>query len=477
MILWFDFSIKRVQSCLFILAVLHFSCRSSSSSLVLTTQDKLNETSQASLMPPDAAHPVYSGLHHFSIVRKFYELRNNHTAWMEEGKKVTMLADSLIMVIKESRYYGLLPQKYHGDEIEYRKCSLPIESNLLRTDALLTDAFFSLTSDLKHGRIHLIKADNDSLFIDLLNDVLNSGSLKQTIESQQPVFLGYYVLKDALKLFIDSLNDVDRMAIMKGCTNDSLLALKKIKPIELNLERWRGEDTLFGTRHVFVNIPSFMLEVIDTLGVIFESRVIVGNFLTPTPVFSSMIECFTLYPYWHVPRKISVEEYLPIIKKDTSFLGKNNFDVLDRNGKVIRVDSIDWRKFNRNNFPFTLRQREGKENSLGTVKFIFDNPYAVYLHDTNARRLFRNTVRAYSHGCVRVERAVELAHYLATGDVNKISKTVSTYLKQEKRHTFNLQNPIPIHIRYFTCEVRDGILYCYQDVYRKDVPLLTLLYQ
>ncbi len=178
---------------------------------------------------------------------------------------------------------------------------------------------------------------------------------------------------------------------MHGITLDSVDVHRKIQRIEINLERWRQEKQMDDSTYVLINVPAYMFYVVE------KGRCchgIPGNcrcrLIQPTPVFSSKIECFTIFPYWYVPRKITVNEYLPIIKKDSSFITRNNFDVLDRNGKIQNLSSIEWKKYNRNNFPFTLRQREGTENSLGIVKFIFDNPYAVFLHDTNAKRLFKN---------------------------------------------------------------------------------------
>ena len=169
-----------------------------------------------------------------------------------------------------------------------------------------------------------------------------------------------------------------------------------------------------------------------------ESPVVVGAPSTPTPVFSSNIECFTIFPYWYMPRKIAVYEYLRVIKLDTSFLSRNNFDVLDRTGKIQNFKTIDWKKYNENNFPFTLRQREEKENSLGIIKFVFDNPYAVFLHDTNSKKLFKHKVRAYSHGCIRLEKAVEFAHYLIGGKRTSISsRALNKYLGEQKRLTIS----------------------------------------
>jgi L,D-transpeptidase YcbB len=209
-----------------------------------------------------------------------------------------------------------------------------------------------------------------------------------------------------------------------------------------------------------------------------ESNVIVGKPATPTPTLSSKIDCFVVFPYWYVPRKITVEEYLSVIKKDTTFITRNNFDVLDRKGNIVQLSSINWNQYNANNFPFVLRQREGTENSLGIIKFVFDNPHAVFLHDTNAKKLFRNDIRAYSHGCIRLEKAFQLAHYLIGGGRTAISsQSLDKYLNLEKRITISLKQPVPIHIRYFTCTVTNGQLHFYPDIYKKDNVLIKTIYR
>jgi murein L,D-transpeptidase YcbB/YkuD len=153
---------------------------------------------------------------------------------------------------------------------------------------------------------------------------------------------------------------------------------------------------------------------------------------------------------------------------------EGNFEVLDARGGIVNPDSVDWKKINKNNFPFILRQREGADNSLGLIKFMFHNPYAVYLHDTNAKRLFRHDRRAFSHGCIRIEKAFDLAHYLATGNTDARSKTLDYYLKQKKRHTIDLQKPIPIYVRYFTCEYKNDSFFHYEDVYGRDQQIYVI---
>jgi len=288
--------------------------------------------------------------------------------------------------------------------------------------------------------------------------------LQNVIQSNEPDYTQYHLLKNELKSLIDST--------AKQKASAEISTHSAVKSIEINLERWRNETESEQDIYLLVNIPSFLLQVYERDTIRFESKTIVGTRDTPTPLVSSTIECLVTYPYWNVPRKISVEEFLPQIRKDTSFISRNHFDLIDRKGKLLNSDSIDWSKMSKNFFPFSLRQREGPDNSLGLVKFIFDNPYAVYLHDTNAPRLFQKEYRALSHGCIRVERAIDLAHYLITRKEDKTSDELIKLLDQQQRHVMTVTD-MPLYIRYFTAEVRNGELCFYKDIYNQDSELYS----
>lgn len=421
-------------------------------------------------MPSDSTSWIYVGLKKPVAVFQYYKSHDFSMRWLKDS--IFALPDSMLSFLKRVRQCGLLPQDYHTSEIK----TLGFRSSgavHTRVEALLTDAFLSVSQDLKYGRLRLgTKPQNaDSASIQILDEVFANNDVRGLLESLEPHYSGYQDLKRSLREILEGLDSIDHELLISGITYDSIILHKKVRTIEVNLERWRNESVLSGHRYVWINVPSYQLQVIDSGETVITSRIIVGKPETPSPVLSSLIECITLYPYWHVPRKIAVEEFLPAIQRDTSFLTLNNFDVLDRKGRVLDPDTLNWNQYNKNKFPFSLRQREGKENSLGVIKFVFDNPYAVFLHDTNAKGLFRKNYRALSHGCIRMEKAVDLARYLVPAPA-KIDKM----LRSKVRQTVNLSSPIPIHIRYFTCEVVDGSLTFYDDIYVKDPSIIEVLY-
>lgn len=449
-----------VSSILIILLLNCLSCRTTG--LSQDAGNPVNEIVAAPapvLISRDSSNACYRGLNRRSSVVEFYESREGRPFWVVDTA-TTSLADSMIMFIRGVAYYGLVPSDYHLEQITNAVEKELVANELAVIDVWLTDAFFAIASDLGSSRASRKDMTNDSLDIDLLNSVVKCRDVRRILETKEPSQAGYTALKEVLRISLDSLSDYVK--------SDSDLLTRKIRSIKINLDRWRGESVSFADRYVYINIPSFILHVVENDSIVFSSRVIVGATETPTPEITSVIECFTIYPYWHVPRKIAVNEYLPIIQRDTAFISRNNFDILDRKGKILNPDSINWLKFHKNYFPVVLRQREGEENSLGIIKFLFDNPYAVYLHDTNAKRLFKSTRRSFSHGCIRMERAIDLAHFLVTGSLTK-SSVVERLLSKKQRSTIDLNISIPIYIRYFTAEVTNGAFRQYDDIYGMDV--------
>ncbi|MDP1743939.1 MAG: L,D-transpeptidase family protein [Bacteroidota bacterium] len=250
-----------------------------------------------------------------------------------------------------------------------------------------------------------------------------------------------------------------------------------VHQIQMNMERWRYYYSPYEKQFVWVNIPKYEMRVIEEDTLVMKSRVIVGQPDHKTPILKSTIRYFLIYPYWTVPLSIATKEILPILKRDTTYLRRKNFEVLDYRNRVVETP-INWKKYNKNYFPFKLRQRTGDENSLGILKFNFENKYGVYLHDTDNRRLFKREMRAMSHGCVRLERFIDFAKFLIRDDEKNypLDSLKMDFLKEEQKYVY-IKHPIPIYINYFTTEVDDNDeLFFFIDVYKKDEKMLKSLY-
>ena len=249
-------------------------------------------------------------------------------------------------------------------------------------------------------------------------------------------------------------------------------ARARIRQIELNLERWRWLPARLGERHLLVNIPGFTLEARERDRVVLAMRVVVGREMSRTPMFSDSITYLVFNPVWELPVEIAKNEVLPAVQKDPEYLAKNHLRLYERHGRRPReVDpaTVDWKRLTPEEFGFAVRQDPGPENSIGHVKFMCPNQYAVYLHDTPAGRLFGATERDYSHGCVRVERPLDLALYLLRGKADWDSARIAAAFDTLKNKVVRLPEPVPVHILYWTTWVDDrGVAQFRRDVYAVD---------
>lgn len=261
------------------------------------------------------------------------------------------------------------------------------------------------------------------------------------------------------------------------CRAMSVSTRDRYLKIALNLDRIR-KNVNYNGECIFVNIPAYQLRVIQANHVRKNFNVVVGRPYTPTPELTSRIERITTVPEWNVPRSITLNEILPRAKRDSSYLIRNNFKVIDKQLNEVSLHKIGWNEMTRENFDYYFVQHSGTSNALGLLKFSFNNPYRIYIHDTPSKRLFNNDVRAYSHGCIRLQHPDQLAAYLLENNLHSekkpdISKLVSGRIHQD----IILSEPIDIHIRYLTCEADEDLnIHYYQDIYNRDDALMQSLF-
>jgi murein L,D-transpeptidase YcbB/YkuD len=250
---------------------------------------------------------------------------------------------------------------------------------------------------------------------------------------------------------------------------------RRIHQIELNLERLRWLPNQLGTRHIRVYIPDYRLYVMENDNIKLTMRVIVGRREDPTPIFSDEMTYLVFSPYWYIPESIAGKETLPRILKDPGYLERQNIEVVRKGWRraeeVLDPETIDWSKAAESpeNFPYILRQQPGPVNALGTVKFMFPNQFNVYLHDTPTDNLFDRVERDFSHGCVRVERPVGLAHYVLSDQPEWTPEKINAAMHEGKEKVVPLKNPLSVHLLYWTAWVdKDGALQFRDDIYGLD---------
>ena len=250
---------------------------------------------------------------------------------------------------------------------------------------------------------------------------------------------------------------------------------QRIDQIRINLERARWTFDLRGDDFVEVNIPGFRASMVRDGRVLWTTKVIVGATGDETPEFRAALKHIVFNPTWTVPFSIASEEHLPQIKRDPDFLARGHYDLFDQAGNMIDPSAVDWSGVGTRNFPFTVIQRPGPLNQLGRIKFVFPNEYAVFMHDTPARYLFDKPARAFSHGCVRVDKPMELAEILLGQDGwprDRIQAAIDTGTTR----TVVLSESLPILLLYRTAEVDDsGTIRFYEDIYGRDRAVLEAL--
>lgn len=467
------------------------------------------------------------------LIKDFYSSVDYRPVWTL-NTALSDRAETLIGMLGDARMYGLDSSLFAMGEIRNELACMKNRNmqdrylaSRMKLELLLTDACLQYMTYLKMG----YREFDTALFSGpaaaelplILSRAMEGDDFRQSILSVQPSFTEYRKLQQALAGFLNHTVITDARVSIPDPSKDSVLfrqaarqvlenlgylkpgsteehflpALKKFqyfhglepdgKPgrntrealaqstgdryrqIALNLDRMRKENPA-AQQYVFVNIPAYQMRIYKENKMIGNSRVIVGTVKTPTPLVSSRIERIITNPVWQVPRSITVNEMLPRLKSDSGYLSRNRLRLMDENRNAIAYHEVDWNTVSADNFSLRVRQESGSDNSLGRVKFVFPNPYSVYLHDTPGKQSFSKDIRAMSHGCVRVQHPEMLADYLVRefsgrkGDVDVVG-----WINNGIRREINLEQPVDLYIQYITCEADDDLnIFFYSDIYGRD---------
>lgn len=253
---------------------------------------------------------------------------------------------------------------------------------------------------------------------------------------------------------------------------------QEIQAVALSLERWRWMPRELGERHIFVNIPDYHVEYRNGDDTVLTMTAVVGSVEHQTPAFSRDMSYMEFNPTWTVPASIANRELIPKERRQPGYLVSRQFDFLKRVGKqlvVVPPEQVTAAELNTEPFPYLLRQRGGPINTLGRMKFMMPNPYAIYLHDTQAKKHFTLNDRAHSHGCIRLSDPDALAILLMQEDGYN-QRTITKTLQGDETKRVRLRTPVPTHLAYFTTWVDDaGELQRRADIYGQDDALLSAL--
>lgn len=248
---------------------------------------------------------------------------------------------------------------------------------------------------------------------------------------------------------------------------------ERIETMLLNLDRIKWLNAPHSKRHIIINIPDFMLYFEEDGELIQSIRTIVGKPNHPTPIFSNTVKTIVLNPQWNVPKSIIQKEMIPKLLRNSNAMSKQRIEVFNGWGKdaaKINPASVNWSKYRYSkHMPYRFVQTSGTHNALGKVKFLFPNKFSVYMHDTPTKHLFNKDKRAFSHGCIRLQKPRELLETFSTFNDNIDFEKSQDILKGKKKVYLTLQNRVPVDVIYLTSWVDyEGKLQFRNDVYHYD---------
>lgn len=473
-------------------------------------------------------------------MRNFYENRQFRPAWLNidgprpQARELVAAIDTMAAEGLDPRIYPKDSLSTTLREIEARPALDDTEAQrrFTRADLSLTYTYFALASHLTHGRLQpaaldidwhdtVNRADLSSSLTSLQSAVRDGGSVEAALRSAEPAAPGYAPLRDAMKRYEDIAAhggwppvgkqlhkgaqgaDVARLrerlaaegdlspstdpatanlydsAVAEGVNHfqsrhgldpngkvdaATLAELdvsvqERIRQIQVNLERRRWLPADFGPRYIVVNIPDFRVKLVEDGQTSLEMKAVVGKAPhNQTPEFSGRMTFMVLNPSWNIPDEIVAKEIKPAMAKDRGYLARKRIEVTTVGGQTR------WRAL------------PGATNPLGQVKFVFPNPFDVYLHDTSAASLFNSTRRAMSHGCVRLEKPIDLANALLRDDPKWTPDAVQDAIATGESQVVSLHNPLPVHLLYLTAWVDDdGTVQFRHDVYGRDAKVAAAL--
>lgn len=437
-----------------------------------------------------------------SVLAAHYQGRGGFF-WLNDSlisdKPAAQTADSLLYWLANVSRHGIRPSLYPTDSIrtelqQIRTLQLPEGTTLNRllanVEYQLTAAYLSYVCQLQFGFLPPERRWNDSIDripLKHCNKEFASAALDSLRSDANAAFRR---VQPSSPLYRKMQEELERVNAW-GRTDTTDYYRNRLL---INLERARWQSALEkGKKYVIANVAASMLQAVnEETDSILEMRVCVGRVKNKTPLLSSRIYYMELNPYWNVPQSIIRKEIIPTYRRDTTYFTRNRMKVYDMNGVQVNPHSIKWSKYAGRGVPYTVKQDNKAGNSLGRIIFRFPNPHAVYLHDTPSRWAFTRKNRAVSHGCVRLQKALDFAFFLLKEpdelledririamDIKPVSeegkKLPISSAYRELKH-YSLEKSIPLFIDYQTVylSVDNKLSYC-EDIYNYDSSLLEAM--
>ncbi len=380
--------------------------------------------------------------------------------WISHPKNVKAL-DSLIHT---SFYVALNPSDYNTAAIKMfiqNPASILNYKDSLRTELSIQKTATHFFNDLAYG--------NKPPSLDY------RGAKFDMIAYNVPALIQSYLYSNQLGQLVQVLNqsNIEVKTILKSLNRLQKSKNKNQAKINLLMRAANDYRWLNAVRSkqgiVLVNIPSAQLKVYEGTKTTLQMKLILGKASTPTKTLSTYIQQVTINPYWTVPKSIIVNEMLPKIQKDIHYLSRNRLSILNENYKVMDPHQINWATIDLENFPYIIRQATGCENALGILKLEFENPFSMYLHDTPEKQLFKNKNRFLSHGCMRMEKPIEMGRLLLANNLKAIDTIDLTKCDLNQQPLFlpvTIRTPLIVWYSQVDFDSNNNLLF-YKNIYNR----------
>jgi len=385
-----------------------------------------------------------------TIVQQFYFINHEPLYWFSSEKNRNRATEWLTM-IESADNLGIVLDKLQSDQIHVALLSNNSLDNIHKEqrDKQITGLVLNFIKNLQEGNVKFdydeVNVSRDSMYIYQLINSKPGESVSQMISRLDCKDHDYVVLKEFLK---DSITAKDT------------LKYKKIV-LAMNYRRYFAANHL--SEYIIANIPATEAIYCQNDFLKLKMRTVVGKKENPTPTIASYITNIVTFPHWNVPHSIAVKELLPKVQKNENYLEQNNYDVVNGRGKVIDDSELKWKSYNEKNFPYFFRQATGSRNALGVLKFNLQNPFSIFLHSTSLQSSFAKDYRFLSHGCVRLEKPIELAKALLPDKID--IKALKSGKKNTESKTIGIPHKIPVFIVYMPVSVVDKKVTFLPDVY------------
>ncbi|KAF0238684.1 MAG: ErfK/YbiS/YcfS/YnhG family [Prolixibacteraceae bacterium] len=382
------------------------------------------------------------------MVHDFYA-NNSNQFWFASNKNMKK-ANEWLDVLDSANKFGLISDKVQIEQartaLENNKTGIELKE---ATDQQITGLVLNFIKQLQEGNVHFdfdeVRIPRDSVYASQLLNSKHSESVSDMIARLDCKDPDYLVCK---KFLNDSLT-----------VNDTL----KFKTISLAMNYRRYLTLNEHSDYIIANIPETKVRYYRNKQLALEMKSVVGKKKNPTPTIASYITDIVTFPFWNVPFSIASKELLPKVQKDESYLERNNFEVVDGKGNVVDDSDLNWENYTEKNFPYFFRESTGPNNSLGVLKFNLQNPFSIYLHDTNSKGAFAKDNRFLSHGCVRLEKPLELAELLAEDKIDV--KAIKSGKANTESKTIKLDQKIPVFIIYMPVIIEGEKVTFIEDIY------------